>query len=204
MFFLCGWWHVGCAALRSVCFAGLNLFIHLFVMRLPWSEVSSPPVLEEFKKFVLKGNVVSLSTGVIIGSAFNNIVTAFTKGIVEPILAVFGGNDLGTSNLKFKIWERMTTVTEKVNGAEVKTEKLMPVLLDVGSIIGAVVGFLITAAIVFFIIVKPTNKLLDLMLKKEQPPTQLPPDVALLTEIRDMMKRQEEAAGRSPKADGGA
>lgn len=153
---------------------------------------STPPVLEEFKKFVLKGNVVSLSTGVIIGSAFNNIVTAFTKGVVEPILAIIGGSDLGASHLKFPIWERLTTVTEKVNGVEVKTEKLVPVLLDVGSVVGAVVGFLITATIVFFIIVKPTNKLLDLMLKKEQPPAAMPPDVALLTEIRDLMQRQEE------------
>ena len=85
-------------------------------------------MLDEFKKFILKGNVVSLSTGVIIGSAFNNIVTAFTKGIVEPILSIFGGSDLGASNLKFKIWEKMALVTEKVNGVEVKTEKLVPVL----------------------------------------------------------------------------
>ncbi|TDU66143.1 large conductance mechanosensitive channel [Prosthecobacter fusiformis] len=164
-------------------------------MKLPQFE--SPAMLDEFKKFILKGNVVSLSTGVIIGSAFNNIVTAFTKGIVEPILAIFGGNDLGTSNWKFKIWEKMATVTEKVNGVEVKTEKMIPVLLDVGAIIGSVIGFLITAAIVFFIIVKPTNKLLDLVVKKDTPPAALPPDVALLTEIRDMMKRQEEAANRS-------
>ncbi len=153
---------------------------------------SAPPVLDEFKKFILKGNVVSLSTGVIIGSAFNNIVVAFTKGFVEPILAIFGGSDLGASHLKFKIWERTTTVLEKVNGVEVKTEKLVPVLMDVGSIISSVIGFLITAAIVFFIIVKPTNKLLDLMVKKDQPPAAMPPDVALLTEIRDLLKRQEE------------
>ncbi|MES2505621.1 MAG: MscL family protein, partial [Verrucomicrobiota bacterium] len=49
-------------------------------------HLSTPPVLEEFKKFVLKGNVVSLSTGVIIGSAFNNIVTAFTKGVVGDLV----------------------------------------------------------------------------------------------------------------------
>lgn len=46
---------------------------------------------EEFKKFILKGNVVDLSTGVIIGAAFTGIVTAFTRGIVEPILALAGG-----------------------------------------------------------------------------------------------------------------
>ncbi|MEN3942444.1 MscL family protein [Prosthecobacter sp. SYSU 5D2] len=163
-------------------------------MNLP--HLHSPAVLDEFKKFILKGNVVSLSTGVIIGSAFNNIVTAFTKGIVEPILAIFGGSNLGTSNWKFQIWEKMTKVTEKVNGTEVTTEKMVPVLLDVGAIVGAVIGFLITAAIVFFIIVKPTNKLLDLVITKDTPPAAMPPDVALLTEIRDMMKRQEEAAGR--------
>lgn len=168
-------------------------------MNLPQLHFKSPPMLDEFKKFILKGNVVSLSTGVIIGSAFNNIVTAFTKGFVEPILAIFGGSDLGTSNLKLKIWERMTTVTEKVNGVEVKTEKLMPVLLDVGAIIGSVVGFVITAGIVFFIIVKPTNKLLDLVLKKDAPPAALPPDVVLLTEIRDLMKRQEERADGTDK-----
>ncbi len=142
---------------------------------------------------MLKGNVVSLSTGVIIGSAFNNIVTAFTKGIVEPILSIFGGSDLAAANWKLKIWERTTTVSEKINGVEVKTEKLAPVLMDLGGIVGAMVGFIITSTIVFFIIVKPTNKLLDLMLKKEQPPASMPPDVALLTEIRDMMKRREQA-----------
>ena len=165
-------------------------------MKLP--HIHSPAVLDEFKKFILKGNVVSLSTGVIIGSAFNNIVTAFTKGIVEPILAIFGGSNLGTSNWKFKIWEKMTSVTETVNGTAVTTEKMVPVLLDVGAIVGAVIGFLITAAIVFFIIIKPTNKLLDLVIQKETPPAAMPPDITLLTEIRDMMKRQEEASGRRP------
>jgi len=48
-------------------------------------------MFEEFKKFILKGNVVDLSTGVIIGAAFTSIVTAFTKGIVEPLIALAGG-----------------------------------------------------------------------------------------------------------------
>jgi len=48
-------------------------------------------MLKEFKAFILKGNVIDLSTGVIIGAAFTGIVTSFTKGIVEPILALFGG-----------------------------------------------------------------------------------------------------------------
>lgn len=49
-------------------------------------------MLEEFKTFILKGNVVDLSTGVIIGAAFTGIVTAFSKGIIEPILALAGAD----------------------------------------------------------------------------------------------------------------
>jgi large conductance mechanosensitive channel len=47
-------------------------------------------MLKEFKKFILKGNVIDLSTGVIIGASFGAIVTAFTKGIFEPLLGLFG------------------------------------------------------------------------------------------------------------------
>ena len=151
-------------------------------------------MLDEFKKFILKGNVVSLSTGVIIGAAFTNIVTAFTKGIVEPFLAILGGGST-TPDLKIRIWQKMMTVTEKVNGVDVKTEKLMPIFLDVGAMIGAVIGFLITAAVVFFLIIKPMNKLMELVTPKdgkpaEVPPAALPPDVVLLTEIRDLLKQQ--------------
>jgi large conductance mechanosensitive channel len=150
---------------------------------------SSLAMLDEFKKFILKGNVVSLSTGVIIGAAFTNIVTAFTKGIIEPILSIFGGS--GTPDLKIRIWEKMMTVTEKVNGVDVKTEKLTPIFLDVGLMIGAIIGFLITAAVVFFLIIKPMNKLMDLVIKKEEiAPAALPPDVVLLQEIRDLLKTQ--------------
>lgn len=155
-------------------------------------------MLDEFKKFILKGNVVALSTGVIIGTAFNNIVTAFTKGFVEPILALFGGGTSGP-DLKIKIWEKMMTVTEKVNGVDVQTTKMTPIALDIGALIGAVIGFLITAAVVFFIIIKPMNKLMEMMLRKDQdevPPAAIPPDIKLLTEIRDLLKAKNSAAGK--------
>lgn len=148
-------------------------------------------MLNEFKKFILKGNVIDLSTGVIIGAAFGNIVTAFTKGIVEPILAIFGGG--GTPDLKFTIWEKMAKVVAKVDGKEVTTEKMVPVQLDIGALFGATVGFLITAAVIFFVIIKPMNKLMSLMKKEEEAPAAepvTPPDVVLLTEIRDLLKSQ--------------
>jgi large conductance mechanosensitive channel len=126
-------------------------------------------MLNEFKKFILKGNVVDLSTGVIIGAAFGGIVTAFTKGIVEPLLALVGGG--GSPDLKIALTEA--------------------VKLDIGMIIGALISFLITAAVIFFIIVKPANKLMALMKKQEAaaPPPPTPEDIKLLTEIRDLLTK---------------
>lgn len=145
-------------------------------------------MLNEFKKFILKGNVIDLSTGVIIGAAFGNIVTAFTKGIIEPILAIFGGG--ANPQWKLTIWEKLAKVTEKVDGKEVTTEKLVPVQMDLGAVFGATVGFLITAAVVFFVIIKPMNKLMAMMKREDAPlpPAVAPPEVALLTEIRDLLK----------------
>ncbi len=137
-------------------------------------------MLNEFKKFILKGNVIDLSTGVIIGAAFTGIVKAFTTGIVEPIIKSVGGNpdvSLGIQIGTFK----------GEDGAE------LPNMLDIGMVINAGIGFLITAAVVFFIIIKPMNKLIALTeKKKEEAPADPPPtpeDVKLLTEIRDLLKK---------------
>lgn len=130
-------------------------------------------MIEEFKKFIFKGNVVDLSTGVLVGAAFGGIVTAFTKGIVEPLLKAVGGKP--NVSLGFKIGE--------IDG--------VPNMLDIGLVINSIVGFLITAAIIFFVIVKPMNKLMALTQKKqaEAPPPPTPADIALLTEIRDLLKK---------------
>ncbi len=148
-------------------------------------------MLEEFKKFILKGNVVDLSTGVIIGAAFGNIVGAFTKGIVEPILGMFGGGP--NPDLKIKIGEKTIEVMQKgANGVEAKVQQVVPFLqLDIGAVIGAIIGFLITAAVIFFVIVKPANKLMSMMKKEEAaaPPSAPAADIVLLTEIRDLLKK---------------
>lgn len=136
-------------------------------------------MLNEFKKFILKGNVIDLSTGVIIGAAFSGIVTAFTKGIIEPLLKAIGGNP--NVSLGIKIGE----FTDAVG-------KTQPNMLDIGMIINAAIGFIITAAVIFFIIIKPMNKLIALTSKKEEAATEAAPppaDIALLTEIRDLLKK---------------
>lgn len=128
----------------------------------------NPPttMLSEFKKFILKGNVVDLSTGVIIGAAFGNIVGAFTKGIVDPLIKkLSGGSD---PNITLQVW-----------------------IFDLGLVINALIGFLITAAVIFFVIVKPANRLMALMRKEEAaaPPPPPPAEVQLLTEIRDLLRK---------------
>lgn len=149
-------------------------------------------MLEDFKKFILKGNVVDLSTGVIIGAAFSGIVTAFTKGFVEPILGLFGGGP--KPELKIPIMNKtMEVVTKDASGAEVTQQVQKLIELDLGLVIGAIISFLITAAVVFFVIVKPMNKLMALTLKNEAAAPPAPPapsaQEVLLAEIRDLLKK---------------
>jgi len=135
-------------------------------------------MLNEFKKFIFKGNVVDLSTGVLIGAAFGTIVTAFTKGIIEPILKVLGGNP--NVSLGIKIGEFVNEKGEK-----------LPTMIDIGMVINAIIGFVITAAIIFFIIIKPANKLMTMMQKEETAALPQSPatEIVLLTEIRDLLKK---------------
>lgn len=125
-------------------------------------------MINEFKKFILKGNVVDLSTGVIIGASFGEIVKAFTTGIVNPLLSLLGGKP----DVSLKI-------------------ALGKATLDLGSVISAALGFLITAAVVFFVIVKPINKLVAMTTAKEAaaPPPGPTTTEVLLTEIRDALKK---------------
>lgn len=150
--------------------------------------------LEEFKKFILKGSVIDLSTGVIIGAAFTSIVTAFTKGIVEPILALAGGGP--QPKLTIPIMNKLVEITEKNAAGQDVTHTVNKLIeLDIGGIIGALVSFLITAAIVFFVIVKPMNKLVELANRNKPqeapPPAPEPADIQLLTEIRDLLKNKQ-------------
>ncbi len=144
-------------------------------------------MLKEFKNFILKGNVIDLSTGVIIGAAFAGIIGAFTKGIVEPILALAGNGP--NPHLTILLRQKMVDVTTKgADGKDLITPTLKLIELDLGGIIGAILSFLITAAIVFFVIVKPANALLARM-KSEAAAAAPPPEIALLTEIRDLLKK---------------
>lgn len=103
--------------------------------------------MEEFKKFIMRGNVLDMAVGVIIGGAFTSIVTSLNKDIISPLLALFGGVDF--SYLKLVMGE----------GEE-------PPTLLYGNFITAVINFLITAFVIFCLI-KAINVLGDKLSKKE-------------------------------------
>lgn len=137
-------------------------------------------LLAEFKEFALKGNVMSLAVGVIIGGAFQSIVTSLTENFIKPLIAVFTGG-VKTDEAGNPQYIGGSFI---INGVE----------FNYGAFLSAVINFLIMA-LILFLLVKAMNKLMSIGHKKkeEEPAAPPPPDpqVVLLTEIRDMMKENE-------------
>ena len=102
-------------------------------------------MLAGFKKFILKGNVVDMAVGVVVGVAFGNVVSALVKDIITPFIGAFGGTP-DFSNIYFTI----------------NNSKFM-----VGDFINAVVSFLTISATIYFFIVLPMNKLMDVKKSKK-------------------------------------
>jgi len=132
--------------------------------------------LQEFKTFAMRGNVVDLAVGVVIGAAFGKIVTALVDGIVMPLLGVVtGGVDFS---------ERAWVLRDPVLGPD-GTELVAGVVVKYGSFLQTVLDFVIVAFAIF-LVVKFMNRLKR---KEEVAPTAPPSDeVRLLTEIRDALK----------------
>ncbi|MBO5449623.1 MAG: large conductance mechanosensitive channel protein MscL [Ruminococcus sp.] len=134
----------------------------------------------EFKNFALKGNVMDLAVGVIIGGAFQGIVTSLTENFINPIIGCIGGAE--------------------VQG---KIHLVGDQYINYGAFITAVINFIIMAFIIF-LMMKGINKLMSIGKKEEKPaePAAPAPDVVLLTEIRDLLKAQQsaEAEGSAEKS----
>ncbi|MGH3938509.1 MAG: large conductance mechanosensitive channel protein MscL [Pseudonocardiaceae bacterium] len=105
-------------------------------------------MLNDFKAFVLRGNVVDLAVGVAIGAAFTAVVTSFTQNLLTPILAIPGG-EVSFANLTFTI-----------GGSEFRY----------GAFIDSIVSFLLIAAALFFLVVRPVNTLMARL--KTEPPVE--------------------------------
>ncbi|MBQ2815593.1 MAG: large conductance mechanosensitive channel protein MscL [Clostridia bacterium] len=112
----------------------------------------------EFKKFIMRGNVIDLAVGVIIGGAFQAIVNSLVNDLISPLLGLIGGTDFTKYAITLK-----EAVVDKATG-EVTSEAVM---LNYGAFITAVINFLIMAFIIF-LLVKTINKISDLGKKKEE------------------------------------
>ncbi|MFD0597915.1 large conductance mechanosensitive channel protein MscL [Catellatospora coxensis] len=123
-------------------------------------------MLNGFKNFIMRGNVVDLAVGVVIGAAFTGLVNAFTASFLTPVINFIGAPD-------------------KATGLSVPLGKGV---LDFGAFLSAVITFVMTAAVLYFLVVLPMNKLAERRNKGKEPePAPVTEDIRLLTEIRDAL-----------------
>lgn len=138
-------------------------------------------VIAEFREFISKGNVVDLAVGVIIGGAFGGIVTALTNDVIMPVVgAIFGGFDF--SNY-------FVGLSSAVTATSLEEARKQGAVLAYGNFITVVLNFLILAFIIF-LMVKGVNELRRRAVRQaavDAVPDAPPADVALLTEIRDLL-----------------
>ena len=123
-------------------------------------------MIKGFKDFLMRGNVVDLAVAVVIGTAFAAVVKAFSEGFIGSILGKLGGQR--------------------------NFDDVAPGGINIGTTITALISFVITAAAVYFMVVVPINKLSQLRRRpEEETPVVVSEDVALLTEIRDLLAQRE-------------
>lgn len=121
-------------------------------------------LIEEFKTFILRGNVVQLAVAVVMGAAFGDVVTGVVEGIMKPLINLIGGS----SDISLRLW-----------------------IFDVGKVLTALIKFISTAAAVFFVIVKPMNVLMArLEPKKDEKPAGPPPATLddVVAALKDLKK----------------
>ena len=137
--------------------------------------------MKEFKEFALKGNVMDMAIGVIIGGAFGGIVGALTTDFINPLINSIGGAEIaGTIMLPW------------VDYTGLDSEAALALKLNYGDFLTQIINFLILA-LVLFLLLKGMNKLMNLGKKKEEEPAAEPEpsdEVKLLTEIKDLLKEK--------------
>lgn len=129
-------------------------------------------MLQGFKDFIMRGNIVDLAVAVVIGTAFAAVVDTIVSSLITPLLNAMGGAN--AEGLGFRVISDNPAT-----------------YIDFAAIINALIVFLLTALVVYFVIVVPMNKINDRLgigaKDEEEAPAE---DVALLTEIRDLLARR--------------
>ena len=134
-------------------------------------------MLKEFKEFAMKGNLVDIAVGFVMGAAFNKVVASFTGGVVSPLIGLIFNSDF--KDLRYKLQDGT------LNDAG---EMIGEVYLEYGTFLTNVIDFIIVS-FVMFMVVKAVNR----MKKKEEPAPEAPSgpsDNELLLQIRDLLKKQ--------------
>lgn len=144
-------------------------------------------MLRSFKDFVMRGNVIDLAVGVVIGAAFTGVVTQLTKSFLEPLIRLIIVLAVGKQGI----------------GGSVPTYR--GVGFDWAAFINAAITFLLTAAALYFLVVLPMNKLAERRRRGEEPPPAAPSEeIKLLTEIRDALVAAGSRAGSGAESAGTA
>lgn len=133
-------------------------------------------MIKGFKDFLLRGNVIDLAVAVVIGGAFTLLVGQFTDSFLNPLIALVGGGGLDGG-------------TFTVDGQ----------VFDWAAFVNAVITFVLTAAVLYFVVVTPMKRLLERRAAGEEPGPVVPTQVELLVEIRDLLRAQQ-GQGQGPGA----
>ena len=129
-------------------------------------------MIDGFKNFIMRGNVIELAVAFVIGAAFTNVVTALVDNLITPLIAaVFGAPSL------------FNAMQFTMNSA----------VFSIGAVLAAIINFLLVAAVVYFLIVVPMNKIAERRKQGVEPEPVAPAeDVLLLQEIRDLLAARRE------------
>jgi large conductance mechanosensitive channel len=137
-------------------------------------------MIKGFKDFLLRGNIVDLAVAVVIGTAFTALVASFTKSFLEPLIGLVGGGGRNGGSVE-------------VNGQ----------FFTWGAFINAVITFVLTAAVVYFVVVLPLKAIMERRKRGEEAGPAEPTQVELLMEIRDLLRSQQGMGpGRDPSGPG--
>jgi large conductance mechanosensitive channel len=143
----------------------------------------TPSLLSGFKAFMMRGNVIDLAVAVVIGAAFTGVVNSVVNGVINPVIGALGTQDLSSYSYCMDTCVR--------HGAKVVSG---PAIMW-GSVLGAALNFLITGAVVYFLMVMPMSRFLARRAAKQKQDAEQhveaeAVEVSLLREIRDELVRQ--------------
>lgn len=144
-------------------------------------------MIKGFKDFLMRGNVVDLAVGIAIGVAFTTLVKTLGDNFINPIVASVGGKEGADKGLGFNV----------LSGNDAT-------FINFGAIVNGLIIFVVTMAVIYFVVVLPMQKLQSLRKTGDAEPVGVPEDIALLREIRDSLAngRSENGGLRTTSAPG--